>query len=117
MTKPDFDAATDKARKGVFAVLAQAGIKSRNDRLELAADILNMRVDSFADLTKDDFLDLHFGLQAWKRVQDVRSANGALLKEAEDMVEGIHEIDISEVTRKRAEELPYQGDYDDENRY
>jgi len=116
-TKPSADSQSARARRGIFVVLEQAGIKSRNDRLELASDILDKRIDSFKNLNKDDLLDLHFALQSWKRIQDVRSANGSLLEEAEDLVEGIHEIDISEVVKKKAENLPYQAGYDDEKPY
>jgi hypothetical protein len=108
--QPPIDAETNRARKGVFVVLSQAGVKSRDDRLELASDILNQNVESFSHLSKDDILDLHFALQSWKRIQDVRAANGALLDEAVILVEEHHDIDLSQSTRKIAEPLPYQDD-------
>jgi len=100
----------ERARRGVFVVLAEAGIKSRDDRLELAEDVLGKRINSFSDLTDDDYLDLHFGLLAWRRVQDVRSANGALLDEAVFLIEKTYDLDLSQHVKTPAAPLPYQDD-------
>jgi hypothetical protein len=114
-SKPPLDAQSNRARKGVFAVLTQAGIKSRDDRLELASDILDKQVNSFSELDKDDLLDLHFAMQSWKRIQDVRAANSALLDEAVMLIEARHDIDLSQFTKRIAAPLPHQEDEDDEN--
>lgn len=100
----------ERARKGVFVVLAEAGIKSRDDRLELAEDILKKRLNSFTELSDDDYLDLHFALQAWKVIQDVRSANGALLEESSFIVENRFDIDLSEYEKTISKPLSYQDE-------
>jgi len=95
----------EKARKGIFVVLAEAGIKSRDDRLELASDILDKNIDSFTEMNEDDILDLHFALQSWKRIQNVRSANGSLLREAEIIVSETHDIDMDSLPKRHHEEV------------
>jgi len=102
----------ERARRGVFVVLAEAGIKSRDDRLELAEDVLGKRVESFSKLDDDDYLDLHFALQSWKRIQDIRSANNSILEEAVVIVENLYDIDLSQHVRVNVEPLPYQGEED-----
>jgi hypothetical protein len=100
----------ERARRGVFVVLSSAGINSRDDRLEVAGDILGRPVNSFRELDKDDIFDLHFALQSWKRIQAVRMANNALLGEAVDLVRDLLGVDLSEEYDEWSLKLPLQDD-------
>lgn len=105
-----YDEDEQRARRGVFVVLAQAGINSRDDRLEVAGDILGRPINSFRDLNRDDLIDLHFALQAWKRIQDVRMANHALLSEAVEVTHTLLGVDLSAEYSEWEMTLPMQED-------
>lgn len=99
-----------RARKGVFSTLDDAGIVSRDDRIELARDIIGRDIESFTELTTEEWNELHFALQSWKKVQLVRRANEALVREAEHLVQFVHELDLSDIFERRSVELPNQSE-------
>lgn len=105
-----FDDDAERSRRGIFVVLAQAGINSRDDRLEIAGDILGRPISSFRELDRNDILDLHFALQSWKRIQSVRMANNALLAESVELVRSLLGVDLSEEYDDWAVKLPLQDD-------
>lgn len=79
-SQPRSRAATSAA---LFAMLGQAGVRERSDRLELASAILGgERVESFTDLSLAELAALVEAMSAWRTVQSLRMFNGAMVAEA-----------------------------------
>lgn len=72
-------------RKHLFALLGEAGIKNREDRLSFAREVLEIDdndLTSFTQLYMNEADDLIFAARAWKIVQSLRDLNGEMLKES-----------------------------------
>lgn len=67
-----------RANRSIFAILEEAGLKSRDDRLMLASSLLDKDVHSFTDLDDSDMKDLALALRDWRRVEFARHQTGAL---------------------------------------
>lgn len=90
------------SRRQVFAILGEAGLQARDDRLMLASSILGFDVDSFEKMPERDLRDLAVALADWRRVEAARSATGAMTKHA---LEHLLSLDLPE--RLRAEILTF----------
>lgn len=66
----------------VFAILNEARLASRDDRLMVASQILGNEFDSFTDLSDDNMADLKTALNDWRTVEAARSSTGALTVDA-----------------------------------
>ena len=74
---------TESQRKHLFALLGDAGIKNREDRLSFARtalDIDESNLASFTQLYEGEADDLIFAARAWKTIQSLRDLNGETLK-------------------------------------
>lgn len=74
---------TESQRKHLFALLGDAGIKNREDRLSFARTVLDIdesNLTSFTQLYEGEADDLIFAARAWKTIQSLRDLNGETLK-------------------------------------
>lgn len=76
---------TEGQRRHLFALLGEAGIKNREDRLSFAREVLEIEesdLTSFTQLYVSEADDLIFAARSWKIIQTLRDLNGELLKES-----------------------------------
>jgi len=66
-----------ESRRMVFAILEEAGLGARDDRLMLASHILGHEVKSFATLSDGLMESLAVALGDWRTTEAARSATGA----------------------------------------
>lgn len=75
----------------VMALFSDAGITDRQDRLMVASRILGTTVESFTDLCAQDASRLCEALSVWRYLQQVRVANGSILKESFAFVDMVND--------------------------
>lgn len=70
-------------RKKLFALLGEAGIKNREDRLSFARTVLDLSdqdLSSFTELYAHEADDLILAINGWKIAEELRNLNGNTLR-------------------------------------
>lgn len=92
----DKPAARESRRRKVFAILNEARLTHRDDRIMLASALLNERIESMSALSDEHLRDLAGALQDWRTVEEARRATGVYTVAA---LEHILSLDIPDEAR------------------
>lgn len=88
-----------KRYKHLMVLMNNAGIKERQERLDMASFLLRRPVETFTSFTEDEVEELIEYFNSWRVIQEQRFVNGTMGIEAEmvrDLFEGNRNLTLSE---------------------